>query len=578
MKMKASTGRKLRYGGVSAALTVLIVAAIILVNVIFSALSQKFTLYTDLTPEALFTLSDECIDLLRNGDDTFEQSFSPIEMIDKMREENRLYNEANGLTKGSDGYRDEHVMIHLIYCDEPDAWTADLAMHYVYNTGLELQAEFPDYIEVKNYNIVRNPSLVTKYKTNSMTTIAQDSVIVSLDSGANDGLRYRIRGLQSFYVMTTETTNPEPWAYNGDKAFAASILSVTNAESPLACYTSNHRETASAELTQTLIDAGYTVGTVDLKNEEIPANCRLLVIFDPQDDFLVKDGTGLSDVDEIAKIERHLDENMASLMVFFSPSTPVLPKLEEYLAEWGIEYDRYTDTQSNTHPYIIKDDAHSLTTDGNTVVAEYVTNNPMSSITSDMRSRAYPQSVIFKNAMSISYSDIYSPQRYVDEKDKTNTYDYAAYSKDGTNRMIYNLFTTSADAVAMANGQVVEKATENERLALMTVSVENHHTQESNYSSMTETSYVIAFGSTEFAADNLLQSTAIGNTDLLLSTLRTVGQEPVPVGIGFKPFADDTIDTITTSETTQYTVVLTVVPIVIALAAGIFVIVRRKNR
>ena len=95
---------------------------------------------------------------------------------------------------------------------------------------------------------------------------------------------------------------------------------------------------------------------------------------------------------------------------------------------------------------------------------------------------------------------------------------------------------------------------------------------------MTDASYVLACGSTEFVSKELMESNAYGNTDLLLSALRTMGQEPVPVGITFKAFADKTIDTITTAESTQYTVILTVIPPVVALIAGIFVIVRRKNR
>ncbi len=573
MKLKESTGRKLRYGGVSALLTALIIAAIVLVNVIFSALSQKFTLYVDLTPEELFTLSDECIDLLENGDETFASSFSPIEMVDRIREQNKTYNAENGLKAGDEGWRNERVMIQLIFCDEPDAWTADSAMHYVYNTGLELQARFPDHIEVRNFNVERNPSLVSKYKTNSMSIIGKDYVIVSLDTGENDGLRYRVRGLQSFYVMNTEDpANPTPWAYNGDKAFASSILAVTNAEAPLACFIDGHRETANEQLTRALIDAGYTVDAINLKYDEIPENCRLLVIFDPQDDFLVKNGD--SDVDELTKIDKHLDENTASMMVFFSPTTPVLPNLEEYLSEWGIQYDR--DSAGISH--IVHDPSHSLDLAGTTVIGEYATDNPAAKITEDMRGRAYPQSVIFKNAMSISFSDLYSPQRYTSTSDESISYDYGSYVKDGTSRAIYNLFTTYDTAFAMANGQKVEVANANNKPALMTVSVENHYTQESQYSSMNDASYVIACGSTDFVAQTLMESNAYGNTDLLLSALRTVGQEPVPVGIRFKPFADKTIDTITTAEATQYTVVLTVIPPVLALAAGIIIIVRRKNR
>ena len=112
----------------------------------------------------------------------------------------------------------------------------------------------------------------------------------------------------------------------------------------------------------------------------------------------------------------------------------------------------------------------------------------------------------------------------------------------------------------------------------MTVSVEDRTTQESNYTTVNEASYVIACGSTDFASETLLQSNAYGNTDLLLSACRAVGREPVPVGLTFKPFADYTIDTVTTAEATQYTVVFAVVPAVLALGSGIFVLVRRKNR
>ena len=58
MKIKASNSRKLRYGGVSAVLTALIIAVVIIANIIFSALAHRFLWYTDLTPKLLFSLSD----------------------------------------------------------------------------------------------------------------------------------------------------------------------------------------------------------------------------------------------------------------------------------------------------------------------------------------------------------------------------------------------------------------------------------------------------------------------------------------------------------------------------------------
>jgi len=52
----------------------------------------------------------------------------------------------------------------------------------------------------------------------------------------------------------------------------------------------------------------------------------------------------------------------------------------------------------------------------------------------------------------------------------------------------------------------------------------------------------------------------------------------VPVGMDIKPFADLSIDTITTKDATIYTVTLTLVPAVLAIAAGAIVLIRRKNK
>ena len=91
---------------------------------------------------------------------------------------------------------------------------------------------------------------------------------------------------------------------------------------------------------------------------------------------------------------------------------------------------------------------------------------------------------------------------------------------------------------------------------------------------------VIACSSVEFLDSVILQNNSYGNSDVLLSAFRAVGKEPVPVGLNPKPFADKdiSIDILTAEDATQYTVVLTVIPAVIALVTGIVIIIRRKNR
>ena len=568
MKNKSVNSRKLRYGGVTAALTALVIAAIILFNVVFTLLASKFTWYIDLTPDYLYTLSDAAIELIKNGDDTFD-TVSPIEMVDKIRAENKAYNEENGLSEGDDGYRDENAFINIIFCDDPDIVKASTNSSYVYNTALELQSKFPDYIKVVNYNIIRNPSAVYKYKQTSTTNIATTDVIVEF------GTEYKTYSLNNFYTFDTDTN--EAWAYNGEMKLASGILAVTRAESPIACFTTSHGEAIpDASFYNTLSDAGYTVQTIDLASEPIPDDCRLIVIFNPQSDFLVKNST--SDVDEIQILDDFLD-GTNSMMVFMDANTNKgqrLNYLEDYLEEWGISFDRTSGTD-NEHPYIIRDSSQSLTTDGFTIKSEYAEGG-LGSITSDMRNSASPKDVIFSHAMSLSYSPLYETKRYVDADDSSIQYDYGSYYSNGVSRSVFDLFVTSDKAVAHANGEEVAKATKVNPFKLMMIAAEERNVQSSNYDITNEASYVVACGSTEFASAQFLENGAYGNNDLLLSVCRAIGHEPVPLGIERKPFADYTIDTITTAESTQYTIVFTVVPVLVATVCGAVVLIRRKNK
>ncbi len=552
MKLKASTGRKLKYGGISAALTALIIAVIIIVNVIFSALTQKFMWYVDLTPELLYSLSDEALDLIENGDEEFD-TLSPIEMVDSIRKE-KLAADPN--------FDPKSLMINLIFCDEPDNLTANSSQRYVYHTALELQDKFPDHINVEYRDVLRNPSSVDEFKVNSLSTISTTSVIIEF------GTEYRVRTIKSFFTSNS-TEDTEPWAYNGEKAFAASILAVTRAEAPIACITTNHGESISEEFAQALVDAGYEVQLLDLSAYDIPEKCRLIVVHNPVSDFDTSAG-----ISEVTKLDKFLD-GTNSLMVFMNPDSEPLPEFEEYLEEWGISFDRNADG----HAHRVMDTSQSLTPDGYTFKGEYVTVGGAASLTNDLRSRAVPQSMIFKNTMSISYSDLYSLSHYAPEEGQEgDEYDFGSYYVDGTSRTIHDLFVTGKNAEAYANGQLVEAASEQNPIKLMTMSIESRNTQESNYTSINEASYVIACGSVDFTSSSLMQSSAYGNTDFLLTALRAIGREPVPVGLDPKPFADYEIDTVTTAEATQYTVVLALVPLLAASVTGIVIIVRRKNR
>jgi len=541
--------RKFKYGSAAVIMTCVIIAAVVLVNVLFSALASKFLWYTDLTAESLYTLSDAAVEAIAD--------------IDKD--------------------------VDIIFCDSPDNLMSNSTQRYVYETALGLEKANKN-VHVSTVDIWRNPTAVNKYKANSKSKIYSSSIIVA------SGSEFRVYTLRSMYVFN-DSSDDTPWSYNGEKKLCAAILAVTKAESPVCLITYTHGEpfvtssdlSANSDLLDLLTDAGYRIRLVNLTNDsaielkstgseyqstemapgsDVFADARLMLIYDPQDDFLVKDG--VSDISEIEKLDKFLDGTNA-LMVFVDPSTPKLPNLEEYLEEWGITFDRTTMLLGSEESNVIRDLQNSVTANGLSVVGTYTTKGLGASIHSDMRT-TYPPKVIFPNAMGISYSSNYYMTSYEDEDDSSNNFTYYTYYSNGVPRAIYNVFTTSSTAEEMVNGAVVKTATALEPFNLMTV------TRESRMADNTteDYSYVVACGSTEFLQKALLQSNTYGNSDVMLSVLRAVGKELAIANLSHKPFASTTIENITTAQANRYTAILVIIPAVAAIASGVYILVRRK--
>lgn len=124
----------------------------------------------------------------------------------------------------------------------------------------------------------------------------------------------------------------------------------------------------------------------------------------------------------------------------------------------------------------------------------------------------------------------------------------------------------------MAGGREIGTATEADPYKLMTVSRETRMVTNTD----PDYSYVLACGSTGFLGTKMLQSNVYGNTDVMLSAMRAMGKEFVPVGLESKTFVSTKIESLTTAEANRFTVLLTVLPPVAVFGVGIVVLVRRK--
>lgn len=575
MKFFTKNSQKLRHGSMAVGIVAVVIVAVLLLNILGTVLLSNNLLFLDMSPESYYTMASEG-DLTEKTTTMYRLMPETVYQLEKAFEE---INQARQ-NKGEDA-----VKVTITFCADPDMLLWDDNMRYVYYTALSLQKEFSDTIEVKTTNVWTNPSSVDAYRTNAYSQIYQTNVIVS------SGSEFRILNAKSFYVYS-QYGDTKPWAYHGEKNFVSYILAVTQAESPICCLTTNHGEPDTSlagsqysEFRKVLENVGYEVRNINLKTEEIPENCRLIITLNPQTDFTAnyKDPTADS---EIKKLQEFL-ANSYSYMIFADADTPELPILEEYLEEWGIAFERY----DGDGIYRISDPTDSLDakSEGTNLIGQYEEKAPAAAWTEDMRQYgAYPK-VIFGNAMGIRYSDSYQPSYYINEEDKSVTYTYGAYSSNGYTRNIYDLFLTgeNATAYAMKNGEKILDADgnpvvySNAPFRLMTVSSEENRIGEgSGYTSATEAAYVCAVGSLRMISNDMLQSDTYGNTDALLSVLRAVGREVEPVGLSLKALHQEEIneEILSSVTATVWTVVLVLLPVISFTIAGVYVLVRRKTR
>ena len=74
---KQYNGKKLRYGSSSLVLTAAFIAAVILLNVLVTSLANRYGWYIDMTQESIYSITDDCFDLLRE---------EAITRVDEVRE------------------------------------------------------------------------------------------------------------------------------------------------------------------------------------------------------------------------------------------------------------------------------------------------------------------------------------------------------------------------------------------------------------------------------------------------------------------------------------------------------------
>ena len=487
--------RKFKHGALALALSAAVIALVIGLNAALSAVAGANLWYFDMTKEGVYTLSDATKEIL--------EPVSADVNIYFAKDEASLVS-----GKGTNQY-----------------------MKYVYNTARELENEFGN-IHVKCVDVVENPAFFEYYYNTAATNIYTTSVIVE------SGGEFRLFASDAFFVWDENRTYI--WGYNGEAKFAAAILQVTSAEMPKILFTKGHGEAdiEGTALKSICESAGFEVGTIDLSSEEIDPDARIIIINDPLYDFAgLEAGERGSEID---RLDEFLD-NYGTVMIFAdSEKAKNLTNLSELLIDWGIEF-RPGET--------VKDDLHTLTVDGRTLVADYETQNTLgASLYSQISALSSMPKTIVPSAMPLNV-----------------TYDLTT-TLDGE-------FVASAVLYSHDSSSTVKDGSEvsSGREALMTIT-RRESVKDNDYIH----AYVTVCGSPAFLSDKYLNSNSYANSDILVNTIRMTGREKIVADIDIKVFDDTSLD-ITTSETNAWTAVFALA-VPVAVAAFGTVVCRRRKR
>ncbi len=283
--------KKLKYGSVAAVITVAVIAAVILLNVIVAAFADRYNMSFDLTPGGDFEISQETKDYVSSITENVEICTTVDELVFQTTE-SKYFRQAYEVLK-----------------------------KYTQNS---------DKISLNFVDMTVNPTYVEKYKQYYSGSITENSIIIfNADTK-------RIKVISVNELFNTEinyyTMSQSIVSSKAEQVLTSALMYITDPNPKTAVYLDVLTQSANGSNIKTLLDSnGFDVVTVDPLTEEIPMDADLMVINAPLNDF------SQDLVDKIYAFmenEGNYGKNMIYLAGVSQNSTP---NIDAFLAEWGIK-------------------------------------------------------------------------------------------------------------------------------------------------------------------------------------------------------------------------------------------------
>ena len=287
---------RFKKGSFATILTIGFIIIVVLFNVFFSILEDRFpSLRLDMTENKMYSLSDDALDAAKKIDiDT---------TIYIMAKEETAKNDS---LLSAYGLQYSQVPILCEKCAE-----ANPKIHVEY-IDLDMNPTFASQTKYQNYKI------------QSGTVILENA------------RRIRVLGIGDFFTSEYDSNYTPTYYMQTGGTLTTALMQVQAAEIPkIAVATGGHSEMLSGNLLTGLQDLmesnNFEFQQFDILTEEIPEDASILLLPTPMTDYTQT---------ELEKMDAFLAESQAknrSLWVTCDPRQQELPNFSAFLAEWGIE-------------------------------------------------------------------------------------------------------------------------------------------------------------------------------------------------------------------------------------------------
>ena len=494
MKKLQINQKRFKYGTLATVISVIFIAVVVLVNVVVSMVLDRFPAKIDLTENKLFSLSDQSIDFLKT--------------IDKEIEVTVLSDEASLSTAGTTAKQ----VVEIIN------------KYAQYASGIKINFVNPD----------KNPEVITRFNDLYKGDVSSKFVIVT--SGD------RIKALSVTDLISSETSYNSDYTSTStitkstaEQAMTSALMYITDAN-PMKVTVLTTESVADISSFVTLLETnGYEIETVDLLTGTIDPESALVVLNSPANDLSDDQITKLADyVDNSGK----LGKNLLYMAAFGQKDTP---KLDAFLAEWGLEV---------AHGYTMDSNTNNLASVGSGVYGIY-TKVSNETYGKDLQNSDLPALSVLSRPINL------------------------LFASDSNGRSTEALLTTENTAYIVPEDATSEtdiNSLEKQAVNIMAVGAKDVYVGNDK-----STSRVMAFGSGLFVNASFMESNSLNNGDYALSAVHAMTGKSAGISIVAKDLTQAKLSMTQAQANVLKNVVILFIPLAI-IAIGIVIWVRRRNR